>query len=137
MVIFTDIELCTMYLKNDERNFHCWDYRRFVVNNSKALENSAERELEFSYNKIQNISNYSAWHYRSKLLPIVHPSETSTIGLNESQRREELQLVENAVFTDPGDSSAWFYYRWLLSSCRTDHNVNQPKIQMIKVSFKN
>ena len=67
----------------------------------------------------------------------IHPSETSTIGLNESQRREELQLVENAVFTDPGDSSAWFYYRWLLSSCRTDHNANQPILQIIKVPFKN
>ena len=127
-----DIDLCTMYLTNDERNFHCWDYRRFVVNNSKALGNRAKSELDFSFEKIQNISNYSAWHYRSKLLPVVHPSKTSAIGVNKSKRREELRLVENAIFTDPGDSSAWFYYRWLLSSCRVDVDSYQAKLQIVK-----
>ena len=125
-----------MYLKSDERNFHCWDYRRFVVMHSNSEETSMETELNFSFDKIQNISNYSAWHYRSKLLPIVHPSQTS-IGINESKRREELQLVENAIYTDPGDSSAWFYYRWLLSSCGSSDDSKRPKPQIIKVSLKN
>ena len=103
------------------------------MKNSKDVEKSAEAELEFSYNKIMNISNYSAWHYRSKLLPIVYPSPESYIGLSESERRKELQLVENAMYTDPADSSAWFYFRWLLSSCSSSNASTKPKLQIVKV----
>ena len=126
-----------MYLKNDERNFHCWDYRRFVVSHSNNIQDSEEKELEFSYNKIMNISNYSAWHYRSKLLPAVYPNETLSISLNDPRGKNELELVQNAVYTDPGDSSAWFYYRWLLNSCRLAQHAKHPEPQIIKVSFKN
>lgn len=63
-------------------------------------------ELQFSQNLLNNnFSNYSSWHYRSTLQ-----------NLNKDNVNHELNLVQNAVFTDPADSSAWFYLRWVLSN---------------------
>uniref|UniRef100_A0A8C6P4I9 Geranylgeranyl transferase type-2 subunit alpha n=1 Tax=Nothobranchius furzeri TaxID=105023 RepID=A0A8C6P4I9_NOTFU len=109
-----ELGLCDRCLSLDDRNFHCWDYRRMVV---KVSGVSVEQELGFTDRLIcSNFSNYSSWHYRSTLLPLLHPEcpEQASPHLCEEQLLKEYELVQNAVFTDPNDQSAWFYYRWLL-----------------------
>lgn len=79
----------------------------------------ASSELAYTLRKIEsNFSNFSAWHWRSKLLPHVWASSQSndddegTSG--EKRRDEELELVRQALYTDPDDQSVWLYHAWLV-----------------------
>lgn len=101
-----EMELCDLFLQFDERNFHCWDYRRFVVPHCKHV--TREAELSRTQQLIScNFSNYSSWHYRSMLL-------TNARLKDDKILKEELELTQKAYFTEPNDQSAWFYHRWLI-----------------------
>ncbi|ESN96931.1 hypothetical protein HELRODRAFT_86108, partial [Helobdella robusta] len=109
-----ELELTSKFLECDNRNFHCWDYRRFVF--SKCTT-SPESELLFSTKKISmDFSNFSSWHYRSKLISQIHPN-LFVDHMDVISR--EYSLVENAIFTDPSDQSGWFYLKWLIDKSRS------------------
>jgi geranylgeranyl transferase type-2 subunit alpha len=100
-----ELDLCKLFLQQDHRNFHCWNYRRAIFHRSNLLPNL---ELEFSTEKIEeNFSNYSALHHRSIYIQY---SDLPVRSLLE----EEFLLVENAIFTEPDDQSAWWYHQFLI-----------------------
>lgn len=108
-----------------------WDYRRHVVSSCLAAtaraggETTAKRplltttsELAFTTRKIEaSFSNFSAWHYRSKLLPKLWAERGETTN-DEASRLAlldgEFNLVLQALYTDPSDQSGWLYHRWLV-----------------------
>ncbi|KAL3827220.1 hypothetical protein ACHAXA_006775, partial [Cyclostephanos tholiformis] len=212
-ILQSELELCAQFLQLDERNFHCWNYRRFVVallgscggrgtsdtlqnqtvdlgvisdvnifsgswspwlkhqsqvsmgaqllpsafalsssqgekckgthNIAKAIIKLSEAELEeiisnewnFTNSKIQdNFSNGSAFHYRSKLLPLMLESRlasTHRVSSDESSgrlspatryaeslvfaREEWENILLNAIFTEPDDQTPWWYHRFIVS----------------------
>ena len=218
-ILKSELELCAQFLQMDERNFHCWNYRRFVVailgscggsssvsgtstvhdkniaiesdmelfngswsswltnqpnvsmgaqlsqgsmnatgiirsgdvkeqDSSKGAHNIAKsiiplskqelediitNEWDFTTSKIQdNFSNGSAFHYRSKLLPLILESRLSSYDndSNDSEspskneryneilslaRDEWESILLNAIFTEPDDQTPWWYHRFIVS----------------------
>jgi len=95
-------------VENQGRNFHCWDHRRLILTKNPTLEDQPT-ELALTTRLIStSFSNFSAWHYRSKLLA----DELEKI---ENSKRE-MEMALNAIFTDPADQSSWIYHRWLIST---------------------
>ncbi|RDB20991.1 Geranylgeranyl transferase type-2 subunit alpha [Hypsizygus marmoreus] len=100
-------------LDADPRNFHAWDYRRYVLA-SMTTPRPKKSELAYTARKIEaNISNFSAWHQRSKVITSLW--DGNRIPLAKS-RKEEFELLRNAMYTDPNDQSVWIYHRWLVGS---------------------
>ncbi|KAG6836648.1 hypothetical protein H0H93_005478 [Arthromyces matolae] len=95
-------------LDADPRNFHAWNYRRYVLA-SMPVPRSDKSELAYTTRKIEsNISNFSAWHQRSKVLQLSND--------NHSQEEGQFDLLRNAMYTDPNDQSVWMYHRWLIGT---------------------
>ena len=51
----------------------------------------------------KNFSNYSAWHYRGKLMPAIKSAEEHIYGLPLSVITEDFTSLKHAYFTDPKD----------------------------------
>ena len=77
---------------------HGWDYRRYIVaalkrapeppaySTRKRPKPTTASELSYTTSKISaSFSNYSAWHYRSKLLPILWQEKGYQAGSSEIQ----------------------------------------------------
>jgi len=133
-----DMNLVGMMLVKDSRNFHGWNYRRIVVAEleSQALNGSSMVESEFEYTTKMikaNLSNFSAWHNRSKLIPRLLDERNSddaarrkflddgmssaSLGLFKySYQSLEFEIMKNALWVDSADQSLWFYYQFLLTA---------------------
>lgn len=137
MILQGELLLCSKFLARDERNFHCWNTRLWVVNTLlaelaiRASDKSGEevfeelqkplidQECQIALQMIQkNFSNYSAWHYRAKLMPKL--LDMNGLQFNHGypmpiqQIHEDLAMLKHAFFTDPKDQSPWNYHEWLL-----------------------
>ncbi|KAF1851923.1 protein prenylyltransferase [Cucurbitaria berberidis CBS 394.84] len=138
-----ELQLINKMLHADSRNFHAWGYRRFVVSQlerftptvaesaahgtSKGL---AESEFEYTTRMIKtNLSNFSAWHNRSQLIPQILRERNADPKERRSFLDSELSLICEAINTDPFDQSIWFYHQYLLSilsaSCPTHQLIVQ------------
>jgi geranylgeranyl transferase type-2 subunit alpha len=138
-----ELQLINKMLHADSRNFHAWGYRRFVVSQIERLATSegvpttsstpgslTESEFEYTTKMIKtNLSNFSAWHNRSQLIPKILYERNADVKARRAFLDSELALICEAINTDPFDQSIWFYHQYLLSilspSCPRDSLVVQ------------
>lgn len=123
-VLINEIGLCNKFFLKDDRNFHCWNYRVKLLSLisiyfQSTFQKFIEDELKFTVEKITiNFSNFSAWLYRSKLIPIYFIQHN--IKWNTKQAldffKDDLELIKKAVYTDPKDQSPWNYLSWIITN---------------------
>ncbi|KAK6528504.1 Rab geranylgeranyltransferase [Arthrobotrys megalospora] len=95
-------------------------------------------EQEFAYTTAmygKDLSNFSAWHNRSKLIPRVLEERGATVEERRTFLDGELGEMQTAVYTDPYDQSIQLYNHWLLAeSCSLkDESVVFPLTTSQKV----
>lgn len=136
-----ELQLVNKMLHADNRNFHAWGYRRFVVSQLERLnqisaatkstpKSLAQSEFDYTTKMIKsNLSNFSAWHNRSQLIPQILRQRDAEPDARRALLDSELSLICEAINTDPFDQSIWFYHQYLLStlspSCPQHHLIVQ------------
>lgn len=96
-----ELDLVGQLLNRDSRNFHGWGYRRIVIDNleSAALDGKSLAQPEYDYTTKMigiNLSNFSAWHNRSRLILRILDEQKATDAerknmLDEGRKRARLQ----------------------------------------------
>ena len=123
-VLIGEIGLCNKFFLKDDRNFHCWNYRVKLLSLisiyfQSTFQKFIEDELKFTLEKITiNFSNFSAWLYRSKLIPLYfvqHNIKWNTKAALDFFK-DDLDLIKKAIYTDPKDQSPWNYLSWIITN---------------------
>ena len=98
-----ELGLVGKMLVRDERNFHGWSYRRFVVGRIEALRSPeegtlVEQEFEYTETKIRaKLENFSALHYRATLLPRLLQERGADGATRRKMLQSELDLMETYI----------------------------------------
>ncbi|KAH7320302.1 hypothetical protein B0I35DRAFT_431157 [Stachybotrys elegans] len=114
-----ELGLVGKMLQKDQRNYHAWAYRRNVVAKleSPALQGESMVESEFAQTTSMirgNLSNFSAWHSRSQLIPRLLEERKADHAARQKFLDQELDQIRNALNVDPTDQSLWFYHQYLM-----------------------
>lgn len=118
-----DLTLIGKMLSLDSRNFLAWGYRRTVVDGLDTIQSMnsilpkprTEGEFEYTTKMINmNLSNFSAWHRRSKLIPRLLSERHADDDSRRQMLDAELDLIQRGLYAGDNDQSLWFYHQVLM-----------------------
>lgn len=139
-----EIQNCNLFLEKDDRNFHVWNHRLTIFSMIREyfpneFNDFLNKELLFTTNMIKkNLSNFSAFHYRTKLIPIFFNINNKNWNSEEAIEYFKLdtELITNAVYTDPKDQSPWTYHLWIVNNLTPIYvenyevNINERQVKI-------
>ncbi|KAM0666392.1 hypothetical protein ACQRIT_005151 [Beauveria bassiana] len=114
-----ELGLVSKMLSRDQRNYHAWAYRRYVVSHleSSELDGQSMVESEFAYTTKMvnlNLSNFSAWHNRAQLIPRLLVERNANDSLRRAFLDEEFSMIDRGLNVGPEDQSLWYYHQYLI-----------------------
>ena len=146
-VLIGEIGLCNKFFLKDDRNFHCWNYRVKILSLisiyfQKNFQKFIEDELKFTIEKVSvNFSNFSAWLYRSKLIPIYFVQHNIKWNTKEALDffKNDLELIKKAIYTDPKDQSPWNYLSWIITNFSPIYikNITLDENNLLTIKYSN
>ena len=146
-VLIGEIGLCNKFFLKDDRNFHCWNYRVKILSLisiyfQKNFPKFIEDELKFTIEKVtMNFSNFSAWLYRSKLIPIYFVQNNIKWNTKEALDffKNDLELIKKAIYTDPKDQSPWNYLSWIITNFSPIYikKITLDENNLLKIKYSN
>jgi geranylgeranyl transferase type-2 subunit alpha len=71
-----------------------------------------------------NLSNFSAWHNRSQLIPRLLEEREASAESRKELFDGEFDLITTALYTDPYDQSLWSYHQYLMSTLDPKSPIN-------------
>lgn len=80
-------------------------------------EETSMTRSEFDYTTRMigtNMSNFSAWHNRGKLIPKLLDETAADDAQRKRMLDDELDWLLKAFYTDERDQSLWFYHQYLI-----------------------
>merc|ERR1711964_544982 len=67
-----------------------------------------------------DLSNFSAWHYRSQLIPRLLRERGADDQAGQKFLDDELAFIRDGLNVGPEDQSLWFYHQFLASNIIDD-----------------
>lgn len=131
-----ELGLTSLLLSKDQRNFHAWSYRRFVVAKleSDELQGQSLVEDEFAYTEkilfSLNLSNFSAWHNRSQLIPRLLKERHADDQTRAAFLKNELDIARQGLNVAAEDHSLWYYHRFLISQITNPFDSFAPALTL-------
>ncbi|EDO17642.1 hypothetical protein Kpol_1004p16 [Vanderwaltozyma polyspora DSM 70294] len=133
-----ELVIASKVLEMDARNYHAWHYRRIIVNEIEKISGKSMDKSELEYTTLninQNISNFSSWHQRAKLLPRMF--STDEVMDKKKFINDEVSYITNAMFTDAEDQSVWLYIKWFIKNEIVSKTLSGDEYQKMLKDLKN